>query len=74
MKIDMNKHIWEGWTVADFIDDLAWQMAMIMNGEAIQKPFKNQQELSDWCRDNQPYYKKRIPEVNNYFAQKYNLT
>ena len=31
------------------------------------------QELADWCRDNQPYYKKRIPEVNSYFARMYNL-
>lgn len=73
MKTDMNKHIWEGWTVAAFIDELSWQIAMIMNGEATRKPFKNKQELADWCRDNQSYYKKRIPEVNNYFAQKYNL-
>ena len=30
-------------------------------------------ELADWCRDNQPYYKKRIPEVNSHFAKMYNL-
>ena len=73
MKINLNKHIYEGWKVSDFIEDLEWQVELIMNGGAIQKPFINKQELADWCKDNQPYYKKRIPDVNNYFSQKYNL-
>lgn len=73
MKINLNKHIYEGWTVGDFIENLAWQVELIMSGEAIQKPFVNKQELADWCKDNQPYYKKKISDVNNYFTQKYNL-
>ena len=28
---------------------------------------------SNWCKDNQPYYKKPIPEVVAYLAQKYNI-
>lgn len=74
MKINLNKHIYEGWTVGDFIENLAWQVELIMSGEAFQKPFANKQELTDWCKNNQPYYKKKILDVNNYFAQKYNLT
>ena len=74
MKINLNKYIYEGWTVGDFIENLAWQGELIMSGGAIQKPFANKQELTDWCKDNQPYYKKKILDVNNYFAQKYNLT
>lgn len=73
MKINLNKHIYEGWTVGDFIENLAWQVELIMSGGAIQKPFDNKQELADWCKDNQPYYKKKISDVNNYFTQKYNL-
>lgn len=49
-KVNMDRYVWEGWTVGAFI-----------------------RELADWCRDNQPYYKKRIPEVNSYFARMYNL-
>lgn len=73
MHIDMDKHIWEGWTVGDFIGELSWQIEFIMTGGAIQKPFANKQELARWCKDNQPYYKKKIADVNNYFTQKYNL-
>ena len=46
---------------------------MIMSGQSWREPFRNKQELADWCRDNQPYYKKRIPEVNSHFAKMYNL-
>ena len=31
--------------------------------------FKSRQELKSWVKDNQPYYKKHIPEVFNYFAK-----
>lgn len=72
--INMNKHVWEGWTVGSFIEVLNWQVELIMNGEAIQEPFKSKKELAEWCKSNQPYYKKKIPDVNNYFAQKYNLS
>ncbi|WP_259328577.1 hypothetical protein [Bacteroides fragilis] len=69
----MNKHIWEGWTVGAFIKDLSIQIEMIMTGQSWQKPFISKQELAEWCRENQPYYKRKIADVNNYFAQKYNL-
>ena len=52
-------------------DDMATKM--IMSGQSWREPFRNKQELADWCRDNQPYYKKRIPEVNSHFARMYNL-
>lgn len=69
----MSRIIWEGWTAEDFIRELEPLVKMIMNGEAIVKPFNNRRELAAWCRDNQPYYKKNIPEVVNYFAKKYNI-
>ena len=64
-KTKMDRHIWEGWTVRAFIKELAPQVEMIMSGQSWREPFRNKQELADWCRDNQPYYKKRIPEVNS---------
>lgn len=73
MAIKNNKHVWEGWTVQDFINELSMQVEMIMSGQSWKKPFSTKQELSDWCKDNQPYYKKKIADVNNYFAAKYNL-
>ena len=84
-KVNMDRHIREGWTVGAFIRELAPQVEMIMSGQSWREPlmimsgqswrepFRNKQELADWCRDNQPYYKKRIPEVNSHFARMYNL-
>ena len=69
----MDKHIWEGWTVGDFIEDLRLQLEMIMNGASWKAPFLSKKELAEWCDENQPYYKKRIPEVVNYFAKLYAL-
>jgi len=65
-----NKHIWEGWTVQDFINDLEPTFNLIMEGQSHMKPFNNDNELKEWCKDNQPYYKKHIPEVFNYFKSK----
>lgn len=68
-----DKHIWEGWTVQAFIDDLEPTFNMIMTNRSLQKPFKTKQEIKDWCKDNQPYYKKHIPEVVNYFTERAGL-
>ena len=67
------KHIWEGWTVQSFIDELEPSFEMIMNNGSWQSAFKTKQEVKDWCKDNQPYYKKHIPEVAKYFYNKAGL-
>ncbi|MCS2956956.1 hypothetical protein NXX53_06650 [Bacteroides salyersiae] len=72
-KIDYTKHIWEGWTVQDFINDLNLSMSMIMGEQSWQKPFKNREEIKKWCMDHQPYYKKYIPGVVDHFCQQYNI-
>ncbi len=66
----MDKHIWEGWTVRNFIEELEPTFNMIMRGQSWQKPFKSKEEVKRWCMDNQPYYKKYIPEVVSYFAKR----
>jgi hypothetical protein len=68
--MNTNKHIWEGWTVQDFIDDLEPLFNQIVNGQSWQKPFATPEELKTWLMDNQPYYKKHIPEVFNHFKSK----
>lgn len=64
-KIDYNKHIWEGWSVLDFINELAYLIKY--------ENFKTRAELKKWCMENQPYYKKYIPEVVNHFNQELKL-
>lgn len=73
MSTKLDKVIWEGWTVQDFIDELEPSLDCIMSGGSCIKPFKTKSELRKWCTDNQPYYKKQIPEVGEYFVQKYSI-
>ena len=70
---DMNRNVWEGWTPQDFINELEPSLDMIMEGKSWQKKFENKKDMVEWIKSNQPYCKKSIPEVNNYFAKKYNL-
>lgn len=70
---DMNRNVWEGWTPQDFINELESSLDVIMEGKSWQKKFENKKDMVEWIKSNQPYYKKSIPEVNNYFAKKYNL-
>ena len=67
---NLEKHIWEGWRVIDFINDLEPTFNMIVSGQSWMKSFESDKELKEWCMDNQPYYKKHIPEVFNYFKNK----
>ena len=69
-----DRHIWEGWTVQSFIDELQPIFNMIMRNQSHIKPFKTKEELKSWCKDNQPYYKKHIPEVYNHFLKPSQLT
>lgn len=71
--LNLQREVWEGWTVQNFIDELSDQIDLIMRGESFIAPFKTKKELADFTKDNQPYYKRAIPEVNTYFAKKYGL-
>jgi hypothetical protein len=73
--INRDKHIWEGWTVGDFIDDVEPMFDTIQNGNdwGLNTKFKDKSDLKKWVKDNQPYYKKHIPEVYKYFLQKSGL-
>lgn len=71
--MDLQKHIWEGWTVQNFIDELEPTLDMIQCGASHMLILTTKAQLKEWCIYNQPNYKKYIPEVVNYFAKKYNL-
>lgn len=68
----MDKHVWEGWTVGLFINDLDPFLKMVIDNNNVNMP-KTKKELKKWCMENQPYYKKHIPEVVEFFSEKYNL-
>jgi hypothetical protein len=66
-----SRHIWEGWTVQDFINELEPDFDRIMSNsrEFGTTAFETDEELKQWCKDNQPYYKKHIPEVFKHFKE-----
>lgn len=68
----MNKVIWEGWTAQMFINELEPTFNLIQNHSSWMKKFEkgDEKRLKQWCMDNQPYYKKYIPQVFNYFKNK----
>jgi len=73
MNSNLNKHIWEGWTVQDFINELEPTLEMVQSGGSWKEPIKTKAELNAWCGDMQPYVKKPIKEVVEYFAKKYSI-
>ena len=44
-----NRHIWEGWTVQDFINDLEPTFNMINDNRSWQKRFTSRDEVKKWC-------------------------
>ena len=68
--MNLNRHICEGWTPQMFINELEPTFNTIMAGQSWRKPFTNNDEVKEWCKDNQPYHKKHISEVYNYFKNK----
>ena len=75
MEVNRNKHLWEGWTVGDFIDEIE-PIFNTINSNANSfgtRAFKCKKELKEWVKSEQPYYKKHIPEVYNYFLNKTNF-
>lgn len=63
--MENDKHIWEGWHVSDFIESLEVTFPY--------QTFKTRDEVRMWCKNEQPYYKKHIPQVANHFIKKANL-
>ena len=72
-KIDYSKHRWEGWTVQAFIDELQPVFDMIMTGKSWQDKLETRQQVKKWCMENQPYYKKYVPEVVDHFCLQYQI-
>ena len=56
--IDYNKHIWEGWLVQDFINELNELVTIALAGESYFKTIQTKKDLKEFCMSNQPYYKK----------------
>lgn len=67
-KINYDREVWEGWTVRDFINEVKMHeqtIAMLIRQGFVD----SKKELSLAIIDYQPYYKKKIPEVDAYFQE-----
>lgn len=69
----LDKHIWEGWTAQDFVNELEDIYPINYDLGRETSELTTKKEVKEWCMDNQPYYKKHIPEVVNYFCIKYGI-
>ena len=74
--VDVEKHIWEGWRVIDFINHIEPTLEIILSNHrdsfyCDEKPFKSRDEFNSSVKMEQPYYSKYIPGVVSYFTRKY---
>ena len=70
---NLNKHVWEGWTIQSFIDELQPMLDMANSGQSIQEMPSTRREMEKYLKENQPCYKKRIPELVDYFCVRYSI-
>ena len=73
MNINYNREVWEGWTIKSFIRSIEWRLDMIMEGNSFYPIPGNKEELSSRIIELMPYYRKHIPEVVEYFSNKYDV-
>ena len=74
--VNIEKHIWEGWKVIDFINQIEPTLEIILSNHrdsfyCDKKPFKSMDEFNSSVKMEQPYYSKYIPGVVSYFTRKY---
>ncbi len=73
-KYQFDKHIWEGWHVRDFIDELEPQLDNLMEygyDQYSEPLFKTKEEIKNWIKSNLRYTLKALREVTKYFVDKY---
>ena len=68
--MNRDKHIWEGWTVGDFINEIEQTFNWTLRQYG-KKHWPSKSDLRQWVKSEQPYYKRHIPEVANYFIKRW---
>lgn len=79
MKVNLDKEVWEGWTVRKVIQNNMTMLDMIMtNNSCLAQPFQSKEELKSYlmgnilpagCRK-----KSCVNECTKFFAERYNLS
>jgi hypothetical protein len=68
--MNLQKHIWEGWTVQSFFIDELEASQSIMHGQSITNKFTSKERKKNGVWIINHIIKKYIPEVVTYFADK----
>ncbi len=63
----------EGWTVLDYKEYMRKDMDLIMKNKSWIKPFTSKSDLKEYLINYQPFYKKEIKELTNYFLKRYKI-
>ena len=73
-KVNLNKHIWEGWTVGAIYDEVKPFADNVQKGRDFRHtPFKNRTEIADWIKYEYPNFKKGANDVSKLLAGDYGL-
>lgn len=66
----------DGWehTVKDMFDEVNWQMEMVERGETRFNRPETKEDIKKLLEQFQPYVKKPIKELVNYYCQLYGIT
>jgi len=70
--VDYDKHVSDGWRVADFIKLLLIHFNSVQSGKSTTPPFKKGEDrrLIAWCIENQRHHQALIPDVYEYFKKR----
>ena len=61
--MNRDKHVWEGWTVGDFIDDIEPTFDMVNSGNAKNWSFPNKKAFKSWVADVQTHYRRNVKNL-----------
>lgn len=73
-KVNLEKHIWEGWTVGAIYDKVKPFADNVQNGRDFRHTsFKNRADIADWIKNEYPNFKKGANDVSKLLASDYGL-
>ena len=70
---NVNKEVWEGWTVGAIYKDVKPFADMIQRGESWKKPFESCKDIADWIKNDRPNFKKGANDVAKLLSKDYGL-
>ena len=54
--INLNKEIWEGWKIIDFIEEIEEEVDIFISNNKTRNKIITKEDLKKFCTEHQPYY------------------